>query len=168
MAIVLGSSAMCTPGGPAMASDMGFLSEDGRSRSFDARGTGYGRGEGICAVILKKRSLAERDGNDLRAVVRGTASNHIGKNAGRGITVPSTESQEAMIRSVYQNAGIHPDDTQYFEVIKGSPSESLLQLWLTLGRHTVQVPRWAIRLRCGPSAPCLVPRAGRGSSLPGA
>ncbi|KAH8885836.1 hypothetical protein GQ53DRAFT_876671 [Thozetella sp. PMI_491] len=113
ISIIMGCSAIVTPGLSVVASDMGFLSDDGRCRSFDAAGSGYGRGEGICVVVLKRQSLAIRDNNVIKAIVRATASNHDGKKT--GITVPSPEAQETLIRSTYDAAGLDPDGTQYFE-----------------------------------------------------
>jgi acyl transferase domain-containing protein len=93
--------------------DLGMLSTDGRCRAFDASGSGYVRGEGICAAILKRRSDAERSGDSIRAIVKATGSNHDGKK--NGITLPNSVAQEALIRSTYAKAGLNPADTQYFE-----------------------------------------------------
>ncbi|KAL8718302.1 MAG: hypothetical protein Q9225_004544 [Loekoesia sp. 1 TL-2023] len=93
--------------------DLGMLSTDGRCRAFDASGRGYVRGEGVCAAILKRKARAELDGDTIRAIVRGTAVNHDGKK--QGITLPSSEAQEELIRHTYRTAKIDPADTQYFE-----------------------------------------------------
>ncbi|KAL1851358.1 Type I Iterative PKS [Diaporthe australafricana] len=112
-AIVLGSALYFDPTTAIVLSDMGFLSSDGRCRSFDADGSGYVRGEGVCAVVIKRQSDAIRDGNRIRCVVRTTGSNHDGTK--KGLTVPSSEAQEEMIRRTYQLADLNPDDTQFFE-----------------------------------------------------
>ncbi|KAK2608325.1 hypothetical protein N8I77_006943 [Diaporthe amygdali] len=112
-AIVLGSALYFDPTTAIVLSDMGFLSSDGRCRSFDADGSGYVRGEGICAVVIKRQSDAVRDGNRIRCVVRTTGSNHDGTK--KGLTVPSSEAQEEMIRRTYQLANLDPDDTHFFE-----------------------------------------------------
>lgn len=114
MSIVVGSALHFAPNTYQTMSDMGFISSDGRCRSFDAEGSGYVRGDGICAVILKRCHDATRDGNDIRAIVRGTGVNHDGKT--EGITLPSSTAQEALIRQTYNSAGLDPGDTQYFEV----------------------------------------------------
>ena len=93
--------------------DLGMLSTDGRCRTFDAAGSGYVRGEGICAVVLKRSSRAEADGDTIRAVVRATGANHDGRK--QGITLPAPEAQEALIRRTYRDAGLNAADTQYFE-----------------------------------------------------
>lgn len=112
-AIVLGSALYFDPTTAIVLSDMGFLSSDGRCRSFDADGSGYVRGEGVCAVVIKRHSDAVRDGNRIRSVVRATGSNHDGTK--KGITVPSSEAREEMIRRTYQLANLDPDDTHFFE-----------------------------------------------------
>lgn len=112
-AIVLGSALYFDPTTAIVLSDMGFLSSDGRCRSFDADGSGYVRGEGVCAVVIKRQSDAVREGNRIRSVVRATGSNHDGTK--KGITVPASEAQEEMIRRTYQLANLNPDDTHFFE-----------------------------------------------------
>jgi len=42
---------------------LGVLNQDGISYSFDERANGYGRSEGIGAVVLKRMSDALRDGD---------------------------------------------------------------------------------------------------------
>jgi acyl transferase domain-containing protein len=114
ISLVVGSALHFAPNTYQTMSDMGFMSSDGRCRSFDASGSGYVRGDGICAVVLKRYSDALEGRDRVRAVVRATAVNHDGKTD--GITLPSSEAQEALIRSTYLKAGLHPDGTQYFEV----------------------------------------------------
>lgn len=53
------------------------------------------------------------DGDTIRGVIRNTGINQDGKTS--GITLPSGEAQEALIRSVYKNAGLNPLDTSFVE-----------------------------------------------------
>lgn len=62
---------------------LGFLSADGKCFTFDSRANGYGRGEGVGIVVLKRLSDAIRDNDTIRAVIRGTASNQDGHTAGK-------------------------------------------------------------------------------------
>ncbi|KAM7191829.1 Compactin diketide synthase mokB [Rhypophila sp. PSN 637] len=112
-AIVGGANFMFMPELSSALSNLHFLSPDGRCKSFDASANGYGRGEGAVVVILKPLETALRDGNVIRAVIRGTGVNQDGRTP--GITVPSAQSQEALIRSTYAAAGLSFKDTQYFE-----------------------------------------------------
>ncbi|KAG8528377.1 putative Hybrid PKS-NRPS biosynthetic cluster [Bacidia gigantensis] len=113
LSVVVGSALHFDPNMYVMMTDVGFLSTDGRCRAFDASGKGYVRGEGVCAAILKKQSRAEQDGNPIRALVRGTNTNHDGTKD--GITMPNSYAQESLIRSTYKNAGLDTRETQYFE-----------------------------------------------------
>ncbi|KAK7733693.1 putative PKS/NRPS-like protein biosynthetic cluster [Cytospora paraplurivora] len=74
---------------------------------------GYARGEGFGMMVLKRVSDALRDGDTIRAVIRGSASNQDGKSP--GITQPTRQGQEALIRSAYSRAGLDLDDTRFFE-----------------------------------------------------
>jgi acyl transferase domain-containing protein/acyl carrier protein len=104
---------MYRPENPISMCKGGFLSKDGRCKSFDARADGYGRGEGAGIVVLKKLSTALRDENDIYAVIRGTGVNQDGRT--NGITVPNPESQEHLVRRVCREAGVNPRHIRYFE-----------------------------------------------------
>ena len=75
-ALVGGSALMLSPFTMTGVSAMHFLSPDSRCYSFDERANGYGRGEGIGVLVLKHVEDAIRDGDTIRAVIRGTAVNH--------------------------------------------------------------------------------------------
>jgi acyl transferase domain-containing protein len=93
---------------------MHMLSPDGISHTFDERANGYGRGEGIGAVMLKRLSDAIRDGDTVRAVIRGIGSNVDGKTP--SVTMPSSEAQASLIREVYEKAGLPLNTTPYVEL----------------------------------------------------
>jgi acyl transferase domain-containing protein len=61
---------------------LGFLSPQGKSFTFDARANGYGRGEGVGMVVLKRLGDAIRDNDTIRAVIRGTRLNQDGRTPG--------------------------------------------------------------------------------------
>ncbi|GAB1201523.1 hypothetical protein APSETT445_000098 [Aspergillus pseudonomiae] len=86
----------------------------GVCRTFDAAADGYGRGEAINAIYLKRLSDAIRDNDPVRAVIRSTASNCDGKSS--TFSTPSPESQMALIRAAYQRGKIDAiADTGLFE-----------------------------------------------------
>lgn len=95
---------------------------EGQSFAFDSRGSGYGRGEGVSAVILKKLDHALEDGDTVHAIIRGSGVNHDGKT--NGILLPNSLSQKALVESVYHKAGLDPSETLYFEA-HGTVSYSL-------------------------------------------
>ncbi|GAA2256041.1 hypothetical protein GCM10010232_51860 [Streptomyces amakusaensis] len=91
----------------------GFLSPDGRSRTFDASANGYVRAEGVGVVALKRLADALRDKDPIHAVVLGSGVNQDGRT--NGITVPSPDAQVSLIRRVCAEAGVTPGDLQYME-----------------------------------------------------
>ena len=95
------------------AHDSSFLSSHGRCYSFDSRADGFGRGEGVAAVVLKSLDQALRDGDAIRAVIRGSGVIQDGRTP--GITMPSCEAQVKMIRKVYEQTNLNPIDTTYVE-----------------------------------------------------
>lgn len=91
----------------------GLLGTQGRCFSFDSRAEGYARGEGVGTVVLKPLSTAIRDGDTIRAVIRETGVNQDGRTS--GLTVPSAEAQEKLIREVYWRAGLDLEQTKFVE-----------------------------------------------------
>lgn len=90
-----------------------MLSADGMSFAFDSRANGYGRGEGVAALVIKRLDDALRDGDCIRAVIRETALNQDGRTP--TITTPNDGAQERLIRSCYEKAGLDPSLTSYVE-----------------------------------------------------
>ncbi|KAI6350677.1 hypothetical protein MCOR25_010479 [Pyricularia grisea] len=113
MAIAGGVNLMLNPDFPTYYTNMTMLSPDGRCKSFDASGDGYGRGEGCGIVLLKRLDDAIRDNAPIRAVIRGSGVNSDGYT--QGFTMPSSESQADLIREVYAKAGLDMSDTQFVE-----------------------------------------------------
>ncbi|KAK5631716.1 hypothetical protein RRF57_007430 [Xylaria bambusicola] len=99
----------------------------GRCWTFDARADGYIKAEAINALSLKRLDDAVRDGDPVRAVIRGTPTNSDGRTP--GIASPSAAAQEVAIRRAYQRAGISElDHTTYLEchgtgTLAGDPIE---------------------------------------------
>jgi acyl transferase domain-containing protein len=97
----------------AMAKSRRMLNPQGKCFAFDSRGSGYGRGEGVATIVVKRLSDALQDGDSIHAVIRNTGSNQDGKT--NGITNPNPVAQESLIRSVYQSAALDPQHTLYVE-----------------------------------------------------
>jgi acyl transferase domain-containing protein/NADPH:quinone reductase-like Zn-dependent oxidoreductase/NAD(P)-dependent dehydrogenase (short-subunit alcohol dehydrogenase family) len=104
---------MISPNTSHQLSAMHMLSPEGISHTFDDRANGYGRGDGIGALIVKRLLDAIRDGDTIRAVIRGTGVNADGKTP--SVTQPSSEAQADLIIQTYEDAGLDQSDTEYFE-----------------------------------------------------
>ena len=89
------------------------LSADGRCKTFDESADGFGQGEGCGILVLKRLSDAVADGDDVVAVIRGSAVNHDGPSG--GLTVPNGHAQQAVLRAALVNAGVRPDQVGYIE-----------------------------------------------------
>ncbi|KAF2633120.1 putative polyketide synthase [Macroventuria anomochaeta] len=114
MSLVGGVNILLDPQRFTYQSKLKMFSPDGRSFSFDERANGYGRGEGCGCVVLKPLSLAIKDGDRIRAVIRNSALNQDGRTP-QGISVPSGEAQEELIRRAYAEVGLVPTETDYVE-----------------------------------------------------
>ena len=62
---------------------LNFLSPDGKCYTFDERANGYGRGEGIGIIIVKRLTDAIRDNDNIRGVIRGSRVNQDGRTSGK-------------------------------------------------------------------------------------
>ncbi|HVI44560.1 MAG TPA: SDR family NAD(P)-dependent oxidoreductase, partial [Chitinophaga sp.] len=113
MAIAGGVTVMHTPLYFILASNAGMLSPDGKCKTFDDSANGFVPAEAIGAVVLKRLKDALRDGDNIQAVITASGINQDGKT--NGITAPSAPSQIALLRSVYQQYGIHPEDISCIE-----------------------------------------------------
>lgn len=90
-----------------------MLNDDGKSYSFDERGDGYGREEGIATLVLKRLDDAIADGDLIRAIIRNSGINHDGKT--NGISYPSPEAQQELTELIYAEAGLDPREIDYVE-----------------------------------------------------
>lgn len=90
-----------------------MLSKTGRCHVFDESGDGYVRSEGGGLFFLKDYEQACRDGDQILALVAGSAINTDGYKS--GLTIPNHHAQAALMERVYQQSGIHPDAIDYFE-----------------------------------------------------
>ena len=91
-----------------------MLSPDGRCKTFDASADGYGRGEGCGMLVLKRLSDARADGDNILALIRGSAMNNDGPSS--GLTVPNGRAQQLLIRQALANGKVDPARVSYIEV----------------------------------------------------
>src|SRR5574343_1326746 len=91
-----------------------MLSSRGRCHTFDASGDGYVRAEGGAVLLLKPLAQAEADGDRIHAVILASGANADGGRK-TGLTIPSSEGQIELMRSVLARAGIRASDVDYLE-----------------------------------------------------
>jgi polyketide synthase 13 len=105
----------------------GVLAPDGRIKSFSSDADGYARSEGAGMLVLKRLDDARRDGDEILAVIAGSAINHDGRS--NGMLAPNPDAQADVLRRAYRDAGINPRDVDYIEAhgtgtILGDPIEA--------------------------------------------
>ncbi|MFS0692457.1 beta-ketoacyl synthase N-terminal-like domain-containing protein [Streptomyces nitrosporeus] len=127
LALAAGVNLMVAPGVSVTLDRAGATSPDGRSKPFDASADGYGRGEGAGVLVLKRLSDAERAGDRVLAVIRGTGVSQDGRTD--GIMAPNGEAQADLLRRTYAQCRIAPDTVDYVEAhgtgtVAGDPLET--------------------------------------------
>ncbi|MDT5151738.1 MAG: polyketide synthase 13 [Mycobacterium sp.] len=105
----------------------GVLAPDGRIKSFSQDADGYARSEGGGMLVLKRVADARRDGDEIIAVIAGSAVNHDGRS--NGLLAPNPDAQAEVLRKAYKDAGIDPRSVDYVEAhgtgtILGDPIEA--------------------------------------------
>ncbi|MEV5432438.1 SDR family NAD(P)-dependent oxidoreductase [Streptomyces sp. NPDC052701] len=113
LALAGGVNLYLHPSNYTLMSGKRMLSDDGRCRSFGAGGNGFVPGEGVAVVLLKRLSDAERDNDNIRAVLRGSSVNHGGRT--NGYTVPSPAAQAEVVREALARAGVAAGEVSFVE-----------------------------------------------------
>ncbi|MCW9000836.1 MAG: SDR family NAD(P)-dependent oxidoreductase, partial [Kangiellaceae bacterium] len=113
MMIAGGSNLILTPKMHLLYSKAGMLSEDGACKTFSSEANGYVRGEGVAAILLKKLSVAKKDGDVIWGIVRGSAENHGGK--ANSLTAPNPKLQAKLIEEAMLNSQVDPRTIGYIE-----------------------------------------------------
>ncbi|EST33033.1 SDR family NAD(P)-dependent oxidoreductase [Streptomyces niveus] len=103
-AIVAGVRVALSPLHYVAMKNLRALSPSGASRPFDSGADGFVPGEGVVTVVVKPLRAAQRDGDRIRGVIRGSAVNHGGRTS--GLTVPSSAAQQDVIRAALGDAGV--------------------------------------------------------------
>jgi len=112
---IAGGISVQTPQKCGYVYEPGFIaSPDGYCRAFDEQANGTVFGNGVGTVLLKRLSAAERDGDPIYAVIKGSAINNDG-NAKVGYTAPSQQGQADVIRKAQRVAGVDPSTISYIE-----------------------------------------------------
>jgi polyketide synthase 13 len=127
-AVAGGVNALITPAVTLGFDEIGaVLAPDGRIKSFSSDADGYTRSEGAGMLALKRVDDARRDGDQILAVIAGSAVNHDGRS--NGLIAPNQDAQADVLRRAYKDAGIDPRTVDYIEAhgtgtVLGDPIEA--------------------------------------------
>jgi len=109
-----GGTSVVVPQGGYLYAPGGISSPDGHCRAFDERSAGVQGGNGTGVVTLKRLDDAIRDGDRVRAVIRGSAVNNDG-SVKVAFTAPSVAGQAAVIREALEVSGVDPETIGFVE-----------------------------------------------------
>ncbi|MFF9203524.1 SDR family NAD(P)-dependent oxidoreductase [Streptomyces sp. NPDC014986] len=152
-ALAGGVNILINPQGFAGFSGASMLSPSGRCRAFSAEADGFVRSEGGGIVLLKRLDDALADGDRIHGVIVAGGTNNDGRTP--GLALPSAEAQEALLREVYAEAGLTPDDLAYLEAHGtgtpvGDPVEcAAIGRALGTGRSTGALPIGSVKSNIG-------------------
>ncbi|WP_212004577.1 non-ribosomal peptide synthetase/type I polyketide synthase [Chitinophaga sp. HK235] len=113
LALAGGVNLMLSPETTIKLCRMKALSPSGLCKTFDDSADGYVRGEGCGIVVLKRLQDALADGDNVLAVIAGSAVNHDGLS--NGLTAPNGIAQQQVIRKALRSARLSADSVQYVE-----------------------------------------------------
>ena len=127
MAVAGGANAIVRKEASLSFSDAGALSADGRCKFGDSRANGFVRSEGAGIVALKRLSEAREQGDQVLAVILGTAVNSDGHSEGLWVR-PSQSGQEKALRTALALSGLSGAQIDYVEAhgtgtASGDPAE---------------------------------------------
>ncbi len=113
LCLVGGVNLVLIPEPTVSCSQAQMLSSEGRCKIFDASANGYVRGEGCGVIILKRLSDAVQDGDNILALIRGTAVNHNGLS--NSLSAPNGLAQQSVIRQALENGNVKPPEISYVD-----------------------------------------------------
>ncbi|MEU5841286.1 polyketide synthase Pks13 [Rhodococcus sp. NPDC047139] len=127
VALAGGVNMLLAPAGTLGFDELGVMAPDGRIKAFSADADGMIRAEGGGLLVLKRLEDAERDGDEILAVIAGSAVNQDGRS--NGLAAPNPEAQVDVLRRAYRDAQILPSGVDYIEAhgtgtVLGDPIEA--------------------------------------------
>lgn len=127
MAVVGGANLYLHPYNFVLLSHASMLADSPESPVFRKNGSGFMPSEGVGAVVLKRLSDAERDSDDILAVIDGSAVLHSGKTNGYGVPNPRKLS-ECMTEAIV-NSGVDPKTIRHLEAAaNGSEISDMIEM----------------------------------------
>ncbi|MCS5480533.1 polyketide synthase Pks13 [Corynebacterium sp. YIM 101645] len=127
VAVAGGVNILASPFVTTAFGELGVLSPTGHIHAFSDDADGFIRSDGAGVLILKRVKDALADGDDILAVVKGSAINSDGHS--NGLTAPNPDAQIEVLSRAYDDAGIDPTQVDYIEAhgtgtILGDPIEA--------------------------------------------
>ncbi|MFC9836529.1 polyketide synthase Pks13 [Rhodococcus sp. NPDC127530] len=127
LALAGGVNMLVAPPATLGFDQLGVMAPNGRIKAFSSDADGMIRAEGGGLVVLKRLEDAERDGDEILAVIAGSAVNQDGRS--NGLAAPNPDAQADVLRYAYRDAGINPAGVDYIEAhgtgtILGDPIEA--------------------------------------------
>lgn len=98
---------------PVRETKIGVESSNWRAKTFDASSDGTGTGEGVIAMIIKPLWKAQKDRDNVYAIIKGSSINHDGNS--NGLTAPNAAAQADVIVRGWEDAGVNPETITYIE-----------------------------------------------------
>lgn len=127
VAVAGGVNILASPFVSTAFGELGVISPSGAIHAFSDDADGFVRADGAGVVVLKRLADAEAAGDEILAVIKGSATNSDGHS--NGLTAPNPEAQIDVLRRAYADAGIDPATVDYVEThgtgtILGDPIEA--------------------------------------------
>lgn len=112
-ALVGGINLTLLPSVHIIFSKLGLITPHGLCRPLDKQASGYLRGEGVGAVLLKSLDQAIADRDNIYAIIKGISVNHTGNT--NGFNSPSSTSETSVILEAFRRANVNPETISYVE-----------------------------------------------------
>ncbi|WP_448858049.1 polyketide synthase Pks13 [Corynebacterium propinquum] len=127
VAVAGGVNILASPFVSTAFGELGVISPSGAIHAFSDDADGFVRADGAGVVVLKRLADAEAAGDEILAVIKGSATNSDGHS--NGLTAPNPEAQIDVLRRAYADAGVDPATVDYVEThgtgtILGDPIEA--------------------------------------------
>lgn len=91
----------------------GVLAPDGRCKTFDSTANGFGRAEGVGALILKRFPDAISNGDRIWGLIRGSAV--VQEGSSRSMGTPTVTVEAKCMQLALDRAGVNPNDIHFVE-----------------------------------------------------